>query len=257
MAEYIFGDPHIGLYCFKDEVGEDFDLKIARRELLGASQVLIDSSPKCERAVITTLGDFFHADNVMAQTMSSGHKLDVDSRWSHVLQVGCTMMVDMINLALHKHRQVEVINCIGNHDDHSSVMLAMYLEAWFKDEKRVKIISNIDKFSYYQHGKGLVGATHGDTVKPEALPSVMANDQSQAWGECPYRYWRVGHFHNSKQIKSEPWGVPVEYFRTLAPRDWYAHSHGYRSGRDMTMIEMHREYGETGRRTCDVRRARG
>jgi hypothetical protein len=44
-------------------------------------------------------------------------------------------------------------------------------------------------------------------------------------------------------------GAKVESLRILPPVDAYAHSHGYRSGRDMKRIEFHATYGEVNRQS--------
>lgn len=248
------GDPHIGMYAWQEEAGEDFDVDIAREDLLRAAYKLVDTAPSASKCVIINLGDFFHADNQSNQTSRSGHSLDVDSRWSRVLRLGCMVMVDIINLALKKHPEVEVINAIGNHDDHSSMMLAAFLDAYFNKEPRVTIQPTVSKFHYFKFGKCLIGVTHGDTVKHADLGELMAADRSEDWGLTEHRYWYVGHIHHSR--KSELRGCTVESFRTLAAKDAWHAGKGYRSGRDMNAIVLHKDFGEIARYRCDIRMAR-
>lgn len=248
------GDPHIGMYSWQEETGEDFDVDIAREDLLRAANKLLTIAPPSSKCVIINLGDFFHADNQSNQTSRSGHSLDVDSRWARVLKLGCMIMVDMIKLALAKHPKVEVINAIGNHDDHSSVMLAAFLDAYFSNEDRVTIQPTVSKFHYFKFGKCLVGVTHGDTVKHADLGELMAADRPEDWGATEHRYWYVGHIHHSR--KSELLGCTVESFRTLAAKDAWHAAKGYRSGRDMNAIVLHKDFGEIARYRCDIRMAR-
>lgn len=253
LAVYPMGDPHIGLYAWSQEAGEDFDTTIAQQDLLAAASRLVDIAPKSHRALIINLGDFFHADS-LSQLTKSGHKLDVDTRWPRVLKVGCRLMVDLVNLALRKHQQVDVINAIGNHDDHSSVMLSAFLEAWFHEEPRVKVYPTASKFHYVEHGRCLIGVTHGDTVKHLALGELMASDQPEAWGRTRHRYWYCGHIHHTS--KTELRGAVVESFRTLAAKDAWHAAQGYRSGRDMYVIVLDAEHGEVERHRCDIRQVR-
>lgn len=248
------GDPHVGMYAWKEEAGEDFDLNIARQDLLSASASLLSISPQAHKCVIINLGDFFHADNQSNKTSRSGHSLDVDTRWSKVLQLGCMIMVDMIKMALERYPQVEVINAIGNHDDHSSVMLSAFLDAYFSNETRVTIQPTISKFNYIRFGKCLIGVTHGDTVKHNDLGELMATDKPEDWGVTEHRYWYVGHIHHSRKLELR--GCTVESFRTLAAKDAWHSSKGYRSGRDMNAIVLHKEFGEIARYRCDIRLAR-
>lgn len=254
LTVYPMGDPHVGMYAWKDEAGEDFDCDIARQDLLSATSRLVQVAPGSERALIVNLGDFFHSDNNQNRTSRSGHALDVDTRWPRVLKVGCQIMIDLVGLALRKHQRVEVINAIGNHDDHSSVMLSAFMEAFFHKEPRVLIHAAGPKFHYVTHGRVLIGVTHGDTVKPAQLGGVMAADQGEAWGLAEHRHWLTGHIHHSSKLELP--GCTVESFRTLASRDAWATAAGYRAGRDMVAIAYHREFGEVERYRCDIRMAR-
>jgi len=254
MACYVMGDPHIGCYAHAAECGENFDVKIAREDLLNATSRLVGVAPKTDRALVLNLGDFFHADNQQERTMRSGAKLDLDTRWPQVLQAGCMLMVDLVALALSKHPAVEVVNCIGNHDDHSSVMLSAFLGAYFHNEPRVTIHPTVNKFHYIQHGRTLIAATHGDTVKLAALGELMATDRPEMWAGSDHRYWYTGHIHHT--TKQELRGCLVESFRTLASRDAWHTNQGYRSGRDMFCIVHSKEFGEVERYRCDIRRAR-
>jgi hypothetical protein len=255
MVAIPIGDPHIGMYAWSEEAGEDFDTDIARNDLLNASRNLFNASPDANRCLIANLGDFFHSDNQSNRTARSGAALDVDTRWARVLKLGCMVMVDMIHLALKKYPQVEVINAIGNHDDHSAVMLSAFLSAYFSDEPRVTVQPTTAKFHYVKFGKCLIGVTHGDTIKHNDLGELMATDKAEDWGSTEHRMWFVGHIHHSR--KTELRGCTVESFRTLAAKDAWHAAKGYRSGRDMNAIVLHKDYGEVARYRCDIRMARG
>ena len=255
MVAIPIGDPHIGMYAWADECGEDFDTDIARNDLLNASRNLFTASPDANKCLIANLGDFFHSDNQSNRTSRSGAALDVDTRWARVLKLGCMVMVDMIHLALKKYPEVEVINAIGNHDDHSAVMLSAFLSAYFSDEPRVTVQPTTAKFHYVKFGKCLIGVTHGDTIKHNDLGELMATDKAEDWGSTEHRMWFVGHIHHSR--KTELRGCTVESFRTLAAKDAWHAAKGYRSGRDMNAIVIHKDYGEVARYRCDIRMARG
>ena len=253
LACYVMGDPHIGCYAHAEEAGENFDVKIAREDLLSATSRLVAVAPKTDHALIANLGDFFHADN-RGNTTTRGTPVDVDTRWPQVLQAGCMLMVDLITLALSKHPRVSVVNCIGNHDDHTSVMLSAFLVAYFHAEPRVEVLPTTNKFHYFEHGKTLIACTHGDTIKLQALSEIMATDQPEMWAKSLHRYWYTGHIHHT--TRQELRGSVVESFRTLAAKDAWHMNSGYRSGRDMYCIVHDKEYGEVERHRCDIRRAR-
>jgi hypothetical protein len=250
LAVYCMGDPHVGMYAWGEEAGEDFDLEIAERIMLGAAAGLVEAMPPAKEALIVNLGDFFHADTLDAITLRSKNHLDVDTRWNKVLRVGVRIMRQIIETALTRHQSVRVINEIGNHDEHTSQMLTVALSMAYEKNPRVNFDESPAKFHYHRFGRCLIGVTHGDFVKPEALGGIMSADRAQDWGETAHRYWYTGHVHH-KRLYELP-GCTVESFRTLAAKDaWHAAS-GYRSGRDMQGIVLHRDAGEVERHTINA-----
>lgn len=242
LAVYPLGDPHVGLYAWADEAGEDFDSDKARAQICAAVDRLVLVAPDSDTGVILNLGDFFHSDNVTNRTARAGNALDVDTRWARVLDIGIDTMIRVVRRALEKHKRVIVRNNIGNHDEHTSIMLSIALRAFFRNNKRVDIDTSPNPFWYYRHGKNLIGSTHGDRTKPADLPGIMASDRASDWGDTLYRYWYTGHIHHTS--KHEFRGCTVESFRTLAASDAWHHGQGYRSGRDMRCIVLHRDFGE-------------
>lgn len=251
LCVYPIGDPHIGMHAWGLETGQDFDLKIAERNIVIALDKLVDLAPPAKHALVINAGDFFHADNAEAMTARGKHHLDVDTRWAKVLAVGVRIMRWIIDRTLEKHEHVTVICEIGNHDDHSAQMLALCLALYYEREPRVTIDTSPSKFHWYRFGKNLIGTTHGDTVKLPHLPALMACDRPQDWGETEHRYWYVGHVHHD-QLKEYP-GCIVETFRTLAPKDAWHAAHGYRAGQDLKLDIIHREYGRQNRHVVGIR----
>lgn len=250
LTVYPMGDPHIGMYAWAAECGEDFDCDIAERDLCQAVNYLVKKAPPTEQALIVNLGDFYHSDDQSNRTRRSGNELDVDGRWSRVMEVGFKIMIHAIDTALTKHQKVTVINEIGNHDDQTSKVLSMVMAAWYRNEPRVVIDQSPKTFHFFRFGKNLIGVTHGNNCKPDILGQVMAADMAKDWGETEHRYWYVGHIHHD--TRKEVPGCIIESFRTLAAKDAYHASRGYRSGRDMKALMLHVEHGEVGRIRFDI-----
>ena len=243
------GDPHYGMKAWHQDAGGDFDLNAAESLTAQAIDRLVNSGPASEIALLLNLGDMFHADN--QQNMSkSGHQLDVDGRWAKVQQVGLRSMLYCINRLLEKHQTVIVRINRGNHDGHSSYALSMMLACFYSNETRVQIDLSPAAAWYYSFGRVLIGSTHGDTIRGKDMIGIMAADQPEEWGRTKHRYWYVGHVHH-KDVKEYPGGI-VEYFRTLAAGDAWHTGQGYRSGRDVNLIVMHKDHGEIERHRVDV-----
>ena len=250
LTVYPMGDPHLGMFAWGEESGEDFDLKIGEQNLTSAVDRLVSCSPKSESALILNLGDFFHADTMDNKTRRSGVPLDVDSRWSKLLRVGVRTMIRCIEAATAKHQKVTVVNMIGNHDDHTSQMLSIALSLFYEGNDRVTVDCSPAKFWYLKFGSVLIGSTHGDTCKVSDLPGIMATDRAEDWGETKHRYFYTGHIHN-RNVGEYP-GLTWESFRTLAAKDSWHAGKGYRSGRDMYCIVLSKEGGEIERHRVDI-----
>lgn len=248
------GDPHIGLYSWHKETGEDFDTTIACRDLMRGIQMVLDGVPSCSECLVVNLGDYFHADNSENRTTRSGHALDVDSRYSRVVDLGNRLMLSVVDAARRKHKKVRVISLPGNHDDHSGIMLSSLLDIYYEKDKRVEVCKSANIVRYHQFGKNLLGFTHGHSIKPSALGEIMAHDCPEQWGNTNYRYWHTGHIHSNNSSDGRGWRW--ESHRTLAAQDAWSSGAGYRSGRDIKGILYHNEFGEVNRSTVDIRAIR-
>lgn len=249
LAAYPVGDHHTGMHSWGAETGADYDLKISERLLTGATDYLMGTTPSCGIAIIPFLGDFFHYDSHRPVTPQHGNLLDADSRFPKMVAVGIRSMRYMIRAALKRHRRVHVIVEPGNHDPYSSIFLMQCLVNLYENEPRVTIDTSPAHFHYFRFGACLIGTHHGDTVKAEKLPLIMAADRPEEWGKTQYRVWWTGHVHH--ESRKDYAGCSVESFRILAPVDAHAAQSGYRSARDMKAILLHRDYGEVARHTVN------
>jgi len=248
IAAYILSDAHIGLYAWGEESGEDWGLDIAQRMIVGAIKYLVDAAPDCDEGLIINLGDFTHTDNLAGVTPKGNHPQDTDARWQQIVAVGLDAFVSCIDFALAKHRRVRVISKPGNHDMHTGIMMNIALMQAYKNNPRVIFDNSPSVYSYFRFGKVLLGVTHGDRrVKPAELPLIMATDRSDDWGASEYRYWYTGHLHHQRKFEPTGGNCTVETFRIMSGRDAWHQGAGYRAGREMQSILLHREYGESGR----------
>lgn len=256
LTVYGIGDAHVGMYAWGEEAGEDFDLSIAEADLCAAIARLVDAAPPSETALIAQVGDFIHIDDTSNATPASKNALDADGRYLKVLRTGVRILRFVIDRALQKHKRVIVRNVGGNHDPHSSVALTLALEGYYCKNKRVEVADSPKPFWWMEFGNNLVGLTHGHGKqfgKPENMAGALALEASEAWHK-PFKYVYHGHIHQRRQV--EHLGVVVECFRTLAARDAWHASEGYKSGREMVCIVLDKDHGEVERHTCGISRAR-
>lgn len=244
------GDAHVGMLAHANEVGHNFDLKIAERELVTAMRHLIDRAPSCERCVIQDLGDMSHYQDFTAKS-ESGHDFDFDSRYPKMIEVCARIMRAIVDKALSKFKFVDVIVNQGNHSRSNDVWMRIFLNHVYSENPRLHVLDNSSVFIPYRMGNTFVLCHHSDKCRPTQLAHVMATDFAKDWGETTYRYIDIGHIHHRMTSKEHP-GVTVESWNQLAPGDKYAHDGGWRSRACLTCVLRSKTYGEKGRITISA-----
>jgi hypothetical protein len=249
---YPIGDHHLGMYSWGEETGADYDVDIGERLLRGAMRDLVGGSYPSSLGIILSMGDFFHTDSSQNRTPESGHALDVDTRRTRVAQVGLKLMIDCVELALQKHERVEVRCLPGNHDPETTPWLSLALWAFFHANPRVSVDCSPARVWFRQFGLNMLSGTHGDKLKVQDLPMVMARDQAAMWGATRFRYGFTGHVHHKQKLGDEIGGVYVESVPVLpGPDSWHA-GMGYKSGRSMTSHTFHDKFGRRFQHTVSV-----
>lgn len=242
---YVLTDYHLGMLAWREEGGDDWDLKIAEQLAQRWIAELANLAPASNTAVLAQLGDFLHIDSLEALTPTSGHLLDVDSRFAKMIRVAIRVLRYIITHLLETHEEVHVINVEGNHDLSTSVVMREWLTEIYREETRLTVDTSPLPYASYEFGTTLLGFHHGHLRKPEQLPQIFAAQFANAWGSTQNRYIHVGHTHTHRVLESP--GVKVEAHPTLAARDSYAARHGWLPKRAASAITYHIEWGELSR----------
>ena len=251
LTLYPLGDPHIGMLAWYKESGENFDLKIAERDLTQGILEAMSRAPRTKEAVLCNLGDFFHSDTSENKTRRNGNALDVDGRYDNIIWIGVRILRRAVDMLLTRHERVRLINVIGNHDDDSSKWLNLALTVAYENEPRIEVVPNHSKFTYIEYGKVLLGFSHGDGPKEADLIPIMACDMREAWGRTDTHIFHRGHFHHDRVIEVP--GGKVETHETLATADLWHFSQGYRSKQSIKFITYDPQYGEWDRGTVPLK----
>lgn len=239
-------DWHINLLTWEREVGQNWDLKIAENVIGDSVEDAIARSPASEVGVVLGGGDLVHADSKLNQT-TAGTPQDVDSRYAKGLEVASRLMVRTVDVALARHERVVVRILAGNHDEHTSVAVAYFLLAWYRNEPRVTIDVDASLFWWFRFGLCMFGATHGHTVKIKDMPQIMASRRAADWGASKFRYIHGFHLHHSAQFATEGGGCVSEIHQAPIPQDAWHYGSGFLSGRSVKTITYHKDYGEISR----------
>ena len=238
---------HLGLLAWGEDVWDDWDTSIAVEKYRDCMERVAQGTENATHGIVLGGGDLLHADSYKPFTPASGNILDVDSRWSKVLDTAIELMVYQIDIARQKHETVTVRILPGNHDETSAIAVSRALAAWYRNDDRVSVDKDPSLFFFHLFGKTLLGSTHGHACKLTDLPLVMANRRPQEWAAGVFRYVHGFHIHHKNQYAWEQGGCLGETHQSPAVQDAYHHGKGYISGRSMQSITYHKEYGEWAR----------
>tara|TARA_R110000772_G_C13310276_1_gene440160 strand:+ start:13686 stop:14822 length:1137 start_codon:yes stop_codon:yes gene_type:complete len=246
MAVYPVGDHHMGMLAWGEETGGDnYDLKKSEDVLCRAMDYLVDAAPASKTSAILLLGDFLHFNGRSQETVKGGHAMDADSRFQKVVRAAIKSIRYLVRAALQKHDTVHLIIELGNHDaDPMAVFMEMFY-SHYEDEPRVIADRSPRNIHVVEFGKNLIATHHGDKIKMDKLPLVIATDFPKIWGRTDFRVVHTGHVHHD-HIKEHP-GLTTESHGILAPKDEYAASGGWRARQTMKLVVYHKEFGEVGR----------
>lgn len=247
MNVYVITDYHLNMRSWASETGSDWDMDIAENLLYNWFAQAIKQSPDSETAVFAQLGDLLHSDGWLALTPTSGHVLDVDTRFQKAIRVAIRAIRRVIDMLLKKHRKVHLIMADANHDPASGAWLREMLVALYENEPRITVDNSADTYYAVEHGLTSLYFHHGHKRGVSNVDSVFAAKFRELYGRTKYAYAHLGHLHSNESKESNL--MIVERHRTLAAPDAYASKGGWISGRDAKVITYHKKYGEVSRVT--------
>lgn len=234
-------DSHIGLSCWADEVGEDYDTEIAREAHLQAFQGLFPAMPRAAVTICLNIGDMLHANDGSAMTPKSKHILDVSARFAKVMPVALQIEVDRIEMARQTAKRVIYRMVPGNHDPNAAFMLAMSLHAWYRNDPVVEVDLSPCDWWRFPWGKTLLAATHGDKISPAKMGQYVAEEWPEMWGQSRARFISYGHYHRG--AVTDNGATEVRCFATLCPRDSYSAPRFPGGGRRLHRLTFHKTRG--------------
>lgn len=248
MTFYPVTDLHIGMMAWAVETGQDWDLKIAGKELRRAYDELIGDGPLgSSEAVIAFMGDILHQNDATNETPAHKHKLDVDGRYPKVLRAATELALHIIGRAAQRHAKVTVYVVPGNHDPEAAVALHLALSMFYRGNDRVRVSGEATGIHYHRFGANLIGIAHGDKIGPQRMLHAMTADRPKDWGETTCRRFYSGHRHQAKLETVGP--LRCEIFAAPCAKDAFAYNGGFRAEREIVAIHFDELAGEAGRKT--------
>jgi hypothetical protein len=202
--------------------------------------------------------DFFHFDSVKMTTTHGDHFLDTDTRYAKVFLTGLRCLSYMVERALEICDDIEILYVPGNHDYTSSFTLCACLEERFRNDDRVTTDLGANPRKYRNHGGVILGYEHGQKLRKDRVPTVMARECKKWWATSTWVEMQVGHTHQragTQYAATTPTnGVLVRVNPALCNADSWHHAQGF-IGEEMPSVEAYR-YDEVGFRGSHVTWAR-
>lgn len=213
-------DAHISSLCLFSDTGKDSEINGNIEKFEKCFDELLTTTEAFNPEIIVfPIGNDFLHENGPNHTTKKGTKLDVSGNHFDNFTKGLILLRKCIDKASQVSK-VYVPLVTGNHDSDITNYLITALEEIFRDNPNVQIDSRRITRKYFRFGCSLLGFTHGDTVKMEQLPLIMAVEASKDFAETNERIWLTGHVHHL--VEKEFPGVTVKALRGLAQTDkWH------------------------------------
>lgn len=259
-------DPHIGMYAWAQEVGQDYDSSLAVRaykEVVGQILSMSTHYP-IDRILYVVGNDLSHVDAAGEQQKggqtTAGTQQDFDSRLPKMFSAVRRAVVSGIDLA-REIAPVDVLIVPGNHDEQTSYKVGEVLAAWYRNDPAVNVYYDPDsedeafwprRRQFYQYGENGFMFTHGMEYKRkrDPLPLLFATESPAAmWASTTYREVHTGHNHIRMTGRYQP-EIDVTETRAIITRslpgltatDSWHYNQGYRHQRAGTAL-IYREGG--------------
>ena len=206
LCEIDLNDLHFGKLAWKEECGEDYDLKIAEQYFRNAIQDLVAcaSGWRIEEFLIPLGSDMLHIDNPKGET-TSGTRVDHDGRYTKIFLSFYSNVIWMTEFLIHfapvKYKLVR-----GNHDGDSTFFLCHSLSERFRAMDCVEVDTSPKTHKYHHYGCNLIGMMHGDKVPGDGikvLPTIMSGEMKHIWHQITNPEWHLGHKHTQKKFSTQ------------------------------------------------------
>jgi hypothetical protein len=242
-------DLHIGKLCKSFVSGAEYNTQIAViRALEGVKGCIDKAKGFCIDEVVFLLsGDLLHVDS-LKNTTTAGTPQDTDGLFSDNFMIAKRLMVEIIEM-LMQLANVKILFTAGNHDHVTGFLMAQVLQAHFRLSKNVSFDIDLTMRKYHKYHNNLIGSCHGDKIKWDLLPMLMA-DECKEWSSTKYRYMFTQHVHH-KVSNKDMIGCTIESLRSPSEADAWHHKSGYQSSNNKAIESFifHKQFGQVARIT--------
>lgn len=112
----------------------------------------------------------------------------------------CEHEIEMISLLLEKTNNVNVIYVAGNHDEFVGWHMITWLDAYFKNNERVRFDCSPKYRKYISFGETAMMFNHGDAMKPAKLAGIFPIEYRENWSHHQNFYIFTGDKHHEVSL---------------------------------------------------------
>lgn len=229
-------DLHLGKLGWKEEVGENYDNKIARKRFMSAIHGLYKYAKgfKVDKILFPVGNDFFNSDSDYPYPQTTaGTPQENDLRWQKSYRTGRKLICEAID-TLSQIAPVHVPIVPGNHDLQKSFYLGDLLDVKYENNANVTIDNTAALRKYFQYHNNMIGFAHGrpSNEGEQRLLMLMPQEQPIMFSKTKFREWHLGDIHHKKKVKvrdeEDFSGIVLRYMRTMKGTDSWENSKGFK-----------------------------
>lgn len=242
VLEIDYVDAHNGLLSWRDETGNDYDLRIAEERF---KECIADIFQRCkgrkfEKTIFATLGDILHVDNDN-QTTTNGTFQQTEGRTPKLFDITANMLVDTVDCALKTKTPFEYVYLPGNHDRVTGYMLAKAVSFAFRKNPNVTFDITPKPQKAKVVGVNLIGLLHGDMPKKN-IDGWLLKDYRKEFGDSRFVEIHSGHDHDYA-VKRTSSGILHKTLPPICESSYWENQQGYRSDRGLMCFIWNKETG--------------
>jgi len=235
-------DLHHNLQASIFTSGDDYNCDIAEKLFFYVLNDVLSRTVSYyfDKVILVIGGDISNSD-YLTNTTVKGTPQDNDLHYYEACERLYAMTIKAVDM-LKEVAPVDVILCVGNHDEVTCYKLAKYISAWFRDDERVNVDYTPLARKYYLYGKTLMCFAHDGKVNK--LPALIANEARQLWSQADTVEVFLQHLH-TEQVLMEDNNIRIQRLPTISARSKWTADKGYSSKRQCKSFIFDRDDGLT------------
>lgn len=235
-------DLHMNLQSSMLVTGNEYNCDIAEDLFFYVINDVITRTEKYnfDEIVFIIGGDILNGDNLLGST-TKGTNQDSDVHYYDACERLYAMTIKAVDI-LKDIAKVNVIYCMGNHDEVTGYKLTKYIDAWFRNDDRVKVDYTPIARKYKLYGNTLMCFAHNGNV--QKLPALIADEAREYWSQAETVEVFLQHLH-SEQVLTEDNNIRIQRLPTISGRSKWSSDKGYNSKRQCKTFVFDKEDGLT------------